>query len=88
MKTQHEVLKEQQVVDTHFVQNCLPATGYVRVSQICGDKKRGIWPPIIPVSKSDWWAGVKEGRYPAPIKLSERVTVWNADDLRSLLAGV
>ena len=25
----------------------------------------------IPVSKSTWWAGVKSGRYPAPIKLGK-----------------
>jgi hypothetical protein len=36
--------------------NMLPETGLVRLSQILGDKKKGI-PPIIPVSKSAWWAG-------------------------------
>lgn len=41
--------------------NKLPETGLVRLSQILGDKKKGI-PPIIPVSKSSWWAGVKSGR--------------------------
>ena len=65
-------------------QNCLPATGYVRVSQIVGDKKRGVWPPIIPVSKSTWWKRVKDGIYPAPVKLSERVTAWRTEDIRLL----
>lgn len=62
----------------------LPETGLVRLSQILGDKKKGI-PPIIPVSKSAWWAGVKSGRYPKSIKLGERTTCWNVNDIRKLI---
>lgn len=36
---------------------------------------------IIPVSRSDWWKGVKDGKYPSPVKLSPRVTVWRGSDL-------
>lgn len=57
--------------------NSLPAIGYVRLSQII--------PSIIPVSKSTWWAGVKSGRYPKPVKLSERCTAWRAEDIRTLI---
>jgi hypothetical protein len=64
--------------------NALPETGLVRLSQIIGDKKKGI-PPIIPVSKSTWWEGVKTGRYPQPIKLGERITCWSAQDIRQLI---
>lgn len=71
---------EQQAVG-----NILPETGLVRLSQILGDKKKGI-PPIIPISKSTWWAGVKTGRYPQPVKLSDRCTCWHVDDIRSLIA--
>ena len=71
--------KEQQAVG-----NILPETGLVRLSQILGDKKKGI-PPIIPISKSTWWAGVKTGRYPQPVKLSDRCTCWRVDDIRSLI---
>ena len=73
--------KEQQAVG-----NILPETGLVRLSQILGDKKKGI-PPIIPISKSTWWAGVKTGRYPQPVKLSDRCTCWRVDDIRSLITG-
>jgi hypothetical protein len=41
----------------------------------------------IPVSKSTWWAGVKTGRYPAPIKLGPRITAWRSDDIAKLLDG-
>lgn len=63
--------------------NTLPDTGLVRLSQIIGDRKKGI-PPIIPISKSAWWAGVKSGRYPKPIKLGDRTTCWNVGDIRKL----
>ena len=66
--------------------NPIPENGLLRLSQIVGDKKAGI-PPIVPVSRSTWWLGVKHGRYPAPVKLSPGVTCWRADDIRRLIAA-
>lgn len=63
--------------------NQLPQTGYLRLSQILGDKKSN--PPIIPIGKSSWWAGVKSGRYPKPIKLGPRTTAWRVEDIRNLI---
>ena len=42
----------------------------------------------IPVSKSTWWAGVKSGRFPKPVKLGPRTTAWRVEDIRSLIAQV
>jgi prophage regulatory protein len=39
----------------------------------------------IPVSRSAWWAGVASGRFPRPLKLGPRTTVWRASDIRALL---
>ncbi|MEO0328532.1 MAG: AlpA family phage regulatory protein [Pseudomonadota bacterium] len=62
-----------------------PETGFVRLKQIIGDPKaEPPIPPFIPVGKSCWWDGVKSGRFPAPLKLSARVTVWRAEDIRKL----
>lgn len=44
-------------------QNTLPDTGFVRLPTIL---------KIFPVSRSTWWAGVKDGRFPKPVKLSEK----------------
>ena len=66
--------------------NPLPETGFVRLKQILGDPKAD--PPIpavIPVSKSTWWSGVKDGRFPKPVKLSARITVWRVEDVRALI---
>lgn len=64
----------------------LPETGYLRLPQIIGDRKAD--PPIpavIPVGRSTWWAGIRQGRYPKSIKLSPRVTVWKVEDIRALI---
>lgn len=66
--------------------SALPATGFVRLAQIVGNPKAS--PPIspvLPVSKSTWWLGVKDGRYPAPVKLGPRITAWRVEDIRALI---
>ena len=57
----------------------LPNTGFVRLSSILGPKGP------IPVSRSSWWAGVREGRFPAPVKLGPRTTAWLVEDIRALI---
>jgi predicted DNA-binding transcriptional regulator AlpA len=39
----------------------------------------------IPVSRSTWWAGVRSGRFPKPIKLGPRITAWREADIRQLV---
>lgn len=66
----------------------LPETGFLRLPQIIGNPKAT--PPIpalMPVCKSTWWAGVKSGRFPSPIKLGPRTTVWRVEDIRALIAS-
>ncbi len=57
----------------------LPEKGFVRLPQILA---------VIPIGKSSWWAGVRDGRYPAPVPNNPfgRVTVWRAEAIRDLLA--
>lgn len=67
----------------------LPETGFLRLSQILGDKKSDPpIPAIYPVSKSTWWNGVRDGRFPKPVKLSIRCTAWRASDIRDLVEGI
>jgi predicted DNA-binding transcriptional regulator AlpA len=55
-----------------------PQTGFVRLRHILAPRGP------IPVSKSTWWQGVKDGRFPKPQKLGPRTTVWRAEDIRAL----
>jgi predicted DNA-binding transcriptional regulator AlpA len=65
----------------------LPETGFLRLPQIIGDRKADPpIPPLIPVGKSTWWAGVKSGRYPPSVKLGPRTTAWRVEAIRALIA--
>ncbi|MGB7768447.1 MAG: AlpA family phage regulatory protein [Verrucomicrobiia bacterium] len=55
------------------------ATGYLRLPKIL---------ELIPVGKSTWWAGVKSGRYPKPVKLSPNCTAWRAEDIYELMLQI
>ena len=73
----------------------LPASGYVRQSQLIGTSKakansrkarkanKEQRPPILPFSSPTLWRMVKAGKFPAPVKLSERVTAWRVEDIRA-----
>lgn len=54
----------------------MPETGFVRLPTVL---------KLIPVSKSTWWAGVKTGRFPRPVKLGPRMTVWRVEDIQELI---
>ena len=58
----------------------------LRLKHIIGDEKSDPpIKPIIPISKTSWWKGVAEGKYPKPIKISEKVTVWRSDQIEALI---
>ena len=59
-------------------QNALPETGFIRIRDVLR---------VIPVSRSTWWAGVQNGRYPAAIKLGPKITVWRVEDIRNLISN-
>ncbi|SKA22582.1 transcriptional regulator, AlpA family [Trichlorobacter thiogenes] len=40
---------------------------------------------LLPIGRSSWLAGVKEGRYPQPVKLGPATTCWRASDILSFI---
>ena len=54
----------------------IPETGFLRLPQVLA---------IFPVSRSAWWQGVKDRRYPASVKIGPRTTAWRAEDIRILI---
>lgn len=60
---------------TAQVSPCL--SGYLRINQVL---------QLIPVGKSTFWNWVKTGKAPPPVKLSERVTAWKAEDIHNFIA--
>jgi prophage regulatory protein len=51
---------------------------YVRVNQLT---------QLIPISKASVWRKVKEGSFPKPIKLGERITAWRMEDVEAWLTA-
>jgi len=58
-------------------QSELPETGFVRLPGVLR---------VIPVSRSTWWSGVREKRFPSPVKLGPRTTAWRVSDIRNLIS--
>jgi len=56
-----------------------PQTGFLRLSSILAPTGP------IPVGRSTWWVGVKDGRFPKPVKLGPRTTAWRVEDIRALI---
>lgn len=48
---------------------------FYKIEEVIGSKKKCV-PGILPMSRSAWYQGIKDGRYPAPVKLSERSSAW------------
>jgi len=42
---------------------------------------------IIPVGKSSWWAGVKSGKFPQPVKLGKRTTAWRESEVQQIVSN-
>lgn len=55
-----------------------PANALLRLPQVLA---------LIPVCKTSWYAGIRQGKYPQPVKLSPRVTCWREEDIRALIAA-
>lgn len=69
--------------------NQLPEIGFLRIRQIVGNPKATPpTPPLIPISTSGWWAGVKSGRFPKPVRLGSNTVAWRVEDIRALIKGV
>jgi len=60
----------------------LPEEGYLRLWQIVGGKG---CPAVLPISKSSFWAGIRQGIYPAPIRFGKRISLWRVQEIRKLL---
>ncbi|MBQ9105920.1 MAG: AlpA family phage regulatory protein [Mailhella sp.] len=57
----------------------LPVIGFLRLPQVL---------EIIPVSKSTWCQGGKDGRFPKPVKLGPKTTAWRVEDIAVLIERI
>ena len=50
--------------------------GFLRLNQVL---------ELLPIGKSTFWAGIKSGRFPKPVKLGVRTSAWRREDIYALL---
>jgi len=54
----------------------LPEIGFIKLPQIL---------ELIPVSKSAWYLGIQEGRFPKSVKLGKNTAAWRVEAIRELI---
>ena len=64
-------------IKTNQIIQPLPNEGFVRLPQVLH---------VLGIGKTTFWAGIKQGRYPAPVKLGPRTSAWRVQDIRELIA--
>ena len=57
----------------------IPAKRLLRINQVLA---------LVPVGRSSWWEGCRTGRYPKPVKLGPRTTVWRAEDIAAFIENL
>jgi predicted DNA-binding transcriptional regulator AlpA len=60
-------------------QPSIPTCGFLRLPQILA---------LFPISRSAWWEGCRTGRFPKPLKLTSRTTVWRTIDILDFIERV
>jgi prophage regulatory protein len=43
---------------------------------------------LIPISRANWYAGVKAGRYPEPVHLGPRCVAWRESDIANVIGSL
>ena len=51
-------------------------SGYLRLPEIL---------KLLGISRSTFYAGIKYGKYPMPLKIGKRVSAWKKEDVRKII---
>jgi len=57
----------------------IPEFGFLRLNDVLR---------IIPVSKTTWYNGIRSGRFPKGIRLSQNIVVWRVEDIKNLVKKI
>lgn len=66
----------------------IPERRFLRLHQIIGRQSNngGDIDPLVPVSKTTWYQGIKDGRFPKPCRfLGNSISVWRTTDIAKLI---
>ena len=62
----------------------LPSDGFLRLNAIIGDPRHPHIMPVIPVSRTTWYEGIKDGSFPPPVHI-RGIPMWRVSDIRRLI---
>lgn len=65
----------------------LPDSAFVREAQLVQSPKRPDSPNPLPFSAPTLWRKVKDGSFPKPYKLGQRITCWRVGDIRAWMTA-
>lgn len=65
----------------------LPQFGFVRMRDLVGDRKRGTL-GIIPVTRACIHRWIYNGKFPKPLKISSKVSVWPVAVIRDICVRI
>ena len=54
----------------------IPQTGFLRLRDVL---------KLVPICRTAWYQGVKEGRYPQPVSLGPRTAAYRVEDIKRLI---
>ena len=77
MKTNRKNTKKQVNSGKNEVSPILPPEGFVRIPVVLA---------VLGIGKTSFLSGVREGRYPNPVKLGPRISAWRVEDIRDIIA--
>ena len=79
-------ISAQKATIHQSVFDALPDSAFIREAQLVQSPKRPGIPAPLPFSAPTLWRMVKNSTFPAPVKLSTRVTAWTVGSVRRWMA--
>lgn len=80
-------IQAQKASINHSNFDALADSAYLRESQLVRSPKRPDSTAPLPFSAPTLWRKVKAGEFPAPVKLSQRVTCWQVGAVRAWMTA-
>jgi predicted DNA-binding transcriptional regulator AlpA len=77
MKTNGKPARKRKSPMKKEISPILPPEGFVRIPVVLA---------VLGVGKTSFLAGVREGKYPKPVKLAPRISAWRVEDIRAVIA--
>lgn len=71
-----DITSKEMKMNDNSNENQVGLNGYLRLPKVL---------ELIPIAKSSWWKGVKQGRYPKPVSIGIRTKAWKVEDIRKLI---